>query len=421
MTTAPMTAGPRTAASGTARAVVTGVGVLAPNGIGAEEYWSATLRGQNGIDRITRFDPSSYPSRLAGEITGFSVRDHVPSRLVPQTDRTTQFALAGSDWALADAGLSAESLPADERGVVTASASGGFEFGQRELGHLWGKDPKHVSAYMSFAWFYAVNSGQVSIRHDLRGPTGVLVTDQAGGLDAVAQARRRIRKGTPLMLTGGMDASLCPYGLAAQISAGILSESEDPTRAYLPFDAAANGHVPGEGGAILTLEDAGRARERGARVYGEIAGYAATFDPRPGSGRPSNLDGAIRGALTDAGLRPADIAFVLADGAGEPEPDRVEAQALTAVFGPGGVPVTVPKTMTGRLYSGAAPLDLVTALFALRDGVVPPTVHVEETTGHDIDLVTGAPRPVRGDAALVLARGRGGFNSAMVVRGPSAP
>ncbi|MGW6011252.1 ketosynthase chain-length factor [Streptomyces sp. NPDC055210] len=420
MTTAPTTARPTTTAAGTARAVVTGVGVLAPNGIGAEEYWAATLRGESGIARITRFDPSSYPSRLAGEVTGFSVRDHIPSRLVPQTDRTTQFALAGADWALADAGLNADSLSADERGVVTASASGGFEFGQRELGHLWGKDPKHVSAYMSFAWFYAVNSGQVSIRHDLRGPTGVLVTDQAGGLDAVAQARRRIRRGTPLMLTGGMDASLCPYGLAAQISAGILSGSEDPTRAYLPFDAAADGHVPGEGGAILTLEDADRARERGARVHGEIVGYAATFDPRPGSGRPANLERAVRGALDDAGLRPGDIAFVLADGAGEPEPDRVEAQALTAVFGPGGVPVTVPKTMTGRLYSGAAPLDLVTALFALRDGVVPPTVHVEETTGHDIDLVTGAPRPVTGDAALVLARGRGGFNSAMVVRGPAA-
>ncbi|GGX44683.1 ketosynthase chain-length factor [Streptomyces fructofermentans] len=399
--------------------VVTGIGVLAPNGIGAEEFWEATLRGESGIGRITRFDPSSYPSRLAGEVTGFSPRDHVPSRLVPQTDRTTQFALAGSDWALADSGLDAESLTADERGVVTASASGGFEFGQRELGHLWGKDPKHVSAYMSFAWFYAVNTGQLSIRHDLRGPTGVVVTDQAGGLDAVAQARRRIRKGTPLMLTGGMDASLCPYGLAAQISAGILSGSDDPGRAYLPFDAAADGHVPGEGGAILTLEGGDRARERGARSHGQISGYAATFDPRPGSGRPGNLERAIRGALADAELGPRDIALVLADGAGEPEQDLAEARALAAVFGPGGVPVTVPKTMTGRLYAGAAPLDLVTALFALRDGVVPPTVHVDgPAPGCDIDLVTGSPRPVEGDAALIVARGRGGFNSAMVVRRP---
>nr|BAB72046.1 AknC [Streptomyces galilaeus] len=404
-----------------AATVVTGIGVLAPNGIGAEEFWAATLRAESGIGRITHFEPASYPSRLAGEVTGFSAREHLPSRLVPQTDRTTQFALTGSEWALRDSGLSADTLPAGERGVVTASASGGFEFGQRELGHLWGKDPRHVSAYMSFAWFYAVNSGQISIRHDLRGPTGVLVTDQAGGLDAVAQARRRIRKGTPVMLSGGMDASLCPYGLVAQISAGMLSESDDPTRAYRPFDPAADGHVPGEGGAILTLEDGDRARARGARSHGEISGYAATFDPRPGSGRPANLDRAIRGALADAGLSPRDIAFVLADGAGEPEPDRAEARALTDVFGPRGVPVTVPKSMTGRLYAGAAPLDLVTALFALRDGVVPPTVHVDEPDpAYDIDLVTGSARPVRGDAALVLARGRGGFNSAMVVRRPPA-
>ncbi|EDY42531.1 ketosynthase chain-length factor [Streptomyces sp. SPB074] len=406
-----------TAPAAAPKAVVTGIGVLAPNGVGAREYWSATLRGESGIGPLTRFDPSSYPSRLAGEVTGFSVRDHVPGRLVPQTDRTTQFALAGADWALADCGLDPGSLTADERGVVTASASGGFEFGQRELGHLWGEGPKHVSAYMSFAWFYAVNSGQISIRHDLRGPTGVLVTDQAGGLDAVAQARRRVRGGTPLMLTGGMDASLCPYGLAAQISAGILSESDDPAHAYRPFAEDADGHVPGEGGAILTLEDGARAEERGARVYGEIAGYAASFDPRPGSGRPSTLERAVRGALADAGARPEDIAFVLADGAGEPGADRAEAQALGAVFGPGGVPVTVPKTMTGRLYSGAAPLDLVCALFALRDGVVPPTVHVDApVAGYGLDLVTGGPRPLDGDRVLVLARGRGGFNSAMVVR-----
>ncbi|MEV4754162.1 ketosynthase chain-length factor [Micromonospora sp. NPDC049559] len=398
-------------------AVVTGIGVVAPNGLGIDEYWAATLRGESGIRRITRFDPDGYPVRLAGEVVGFAPNQHLPGRLLPQTDRMTQFALAAGDWAVRDADLDLAALPALELGVITAGSAGGFDFGQRELQNLWGKGPNHVSAYMSFAWFYAVNTGQLSIRHDLRGPIGVFVTEQAGGLDAVAHARRKIRRGARLMVTGAVDSALCPYGLTAQITSGRLTGRTDPRRAYLPFDRDASGHVPGEGGAILVVEEAGQARARGVRGYGTIAGYGATFDPAPGSGRGANLVRAIAGALADADLDPAEIAVVFADAAALPELDAAEAAALAEVFGARGVPVTAPKTMTGRLYSGAGPLDLVNALLALRDGVIPPTVHVAPASvDHDVDLVIGGPRPLRGGAALVLARGRGGFNSAMVVR-----
>jgi act minimal PKS chain-length factor (CLF/KS beta) len=270
---------------------------------------------------------------------------------------------------------------------------------------------------MSFAWFYAVNTGQIAIRHNLRGPTGVFVTEQAGGLDAVAHARRTVRKGARFVLTGAIDSSLCPYGITAQLASRRLSMCEDPDRAYLPFHKDANGHVPGEGGAVLIVEDAEQARKRGADIYGEIAGYGATFDPVPGSGREPNLLRAIEKALADAGLRPVDIGVVFADAAAVPELDLVEAKALVEVFSPGGVPVTAPKTMTGRLYSGGAPLDLVTALMTLREGVIPPTINVGVAAPHyDIDLVAGEARPLDGGAALVLARGFGGFNSAMVVR-----
>ncbi|WP_075662057.1 beta-ketoacyl synthase N-terminal-like domain-containing protein, partial [Streptomyces acidiscabies] len=269
--------------------VVTGLGVASPAGLGAREHWDATRAGRGGIGRLTRFDPSGYPAKLAGEIPGFTAEDHLPGRLVPQTDRVTRLALAAADWALADAGVHPGDLDSFDMGVVTASASGGFEFGQNELRKLWGQGSQYVSAYQSFAWFYAVNSGQISIRNGMKGPSGVVVSDQAGGLDAVAQARRQIRKGTRLVVSGGVDASLCPWGWVAQLAGGRLSTSEDPDRAYLPFDQGARGHVPGEGGAILILEDAEAARERGAHSYGEIAGYGATFDPRPGSGRPPGL------------------------------------------------------------------------------------------------------------------------------------
>ncbi|MER5470001.1 ketosynthase chain-length factor [Streptomyces sp. NPDC002935] len=396
--------------------VVTGIGIVSPNGCGVEDYWDATRASRSGIGRITRFDPESYPSKLAGQIDGFTVEDHLPSRLVPQTDRMTQLALVGADDALSDAGVSTREADTLGMGVMTASTSGGFEFGQGQLQNLWSKGSQYVSAYQSFAWFYAVNTGQISIRHGLRGPSGVVVSDQAGGLDALAHARRLVRKGSDLILSGGVDAAICPWGWVAQLTTGKLSREERPDRAYLPFDADAGGYVPGEGGALLILEDADAARRRGAaRVYGEISGYGATFDPRPGSGREPALRKAVEIALDDAGLSPHQIDVVFADAAGVPELDRTEADAITAVFGPRAVPVTAPKTMTGRLGSGAAPLDVATALLAMRDSVIPPTVNVTPAPGYGLDLVT-APRHTPVSTALVLARGHGGFNSALVLR-----
>lgn len=396
--------------------VVTGLGVAAPNGLGVQDYWAALLSGKSGIGRITRFDPSDYPAKLAGQIPGTAAEDALPSRLLPQTDRVTRLALVATDWALEDAGIVPADLPEFDMGVVTASAAGGFEFGQGELQALWSKGSQYVSAYQSFAWFYAVNSGQISIRNGMKGPSGVVVSDQAGGLDALAQARRQIRKGTRLIVSGAVDASICPWGWVAQLASGRLSTSEEPGSAYLPFDRDAHGFVPGEGGAIIIAESAESARERGAEIYGELAGYGATIDPRPGSGREPGLRKAIETALADAGAEPGDVDVVFADGAGEPQLDRAEAETLNAVFGPRGVPVTVPKTMTGRLYSGAAPLDLAAAFLSMREGVIPPTVNVDPCPEYQLDLVLGQPRTANVRTALVLARGHGGFNSALVVR-----
>ncbi|WP_304452784.1 ketosynthase chain-length factor [Nocardiopsis sp. YSL2] len=396
--------------------VVTGLGIASPNGLGTQDFWAATLNGKTGLGRIRSFAPEGYPARLAGEIDGFDAKEHLPGRLIPQTDRMTRLALVAADWALADAGVAPDDLAGFDMGVITASSSGGFEFGQNELRKLWSLGSEHVSAYQSFAWFYAVNSGQISIRNGMKGPSGVVVSDQAGGLDAVAQARRQIRKGTKLVVSGSIDASICPWGWVAQLASGRLSTGEDPETAYLPFDRRAHGHVPGEGGAILVTESAEAARARDAKVYGEVAGYAATFDPRPGSDREPGLRRAMESALADAGTPAEDIDVVFADAAAVPELDRVEAEALNAVFGRGGVPVTAPKTMTGRLYSGAAPLDLAAAFLSMEQGVIPPTVNVAADPGHGLDLVGSEPRTAPVRSAMVVARGHAGFNSVMVVR-----
>lgn len=284
--------------------LVTGLDVRASNGSGTEAFWQSALEGRSGIGPITRFDVSGYPSRLAGEIDAFDPAG-LPGRLLPQTDRVTRLALTSASEALRDAGLDPAVLPEYGVGVVTANSAGGFEFGQRELESLWAKGPRYVSAYQSFAWFYAVNTGQISIRHGLRGPSGVLVTGQAGGLDAVGHARRMLRKGTHAVLTGAMESALCPWSYVAELTGNRLSTTDRPEEACLPFGERAAGQVVAEGGALLIVESAASAGARGStRAYGELAGYAACFDPPPGSGKPGGLVRAARAALADAGVEP---------------------------------------------------------------------------------------------------------------------
>jgi act minimal PKS chain-length factor (CLF/KS beta) len=398
--------------------VVTGIGITAPNGIGLENYWNATLHGVSGIGPISRFDPAGYPATLAGEIRECAAEKELPERLMPQTDRVTRLALVAADEALQDAAIKPGDLPDYAMGVVTASTSGGLEFGQGELQKLWGQGWEHVSAYMSFAWYYAVHTGQISIHNGMRGPGGVLASEQAGGLDSLAFARRKIRAGTTVMVTGGVDGTLCPYGLAIQSASGELSPSNDAGSAFLPFSRDASGCVPGEGGALLIAESLADAVARGApRLYGAIAGYGAAFDPEPGSA--DGLLRAARAALADAGLTTDAVDAVFADAAGRLDLDEAETSMLTTLFGPGGVPVAAPKSMTGRLLSGGGALDLATALLALRDGAIPPTANVRPDLVDDrLDLVTGEARYQQLNTVLVLARGRGGYASAVVLTQP---
>ncbi|MFK0286953.1 ketosynthase chain-length factor [Streptomyces sp. NPDC090499] len=400
------------------RTVVTGIGALAANGLGTQDFWAATREGRHGLGELTRFDVTKYPARLAGEIRGFDVTDHLPDRLLPQTDVSTRYALVAAGWALEDAKVDPASLVDYDMGVVTANALGGFEFTHREFHKLWTRGPQTVSVYESFAWFYAVNTGQISIRHGMRGPSSALVTEQAGGLDAIGHARRTVRRGTPLVVAGGVDSALDPWGWAAQIAGDRLSTSTDPGRAYLPFDRDADGYVPGEGGALLVLEDAEAALRRGAPdILGEIAGYASGFDPAPGSGRPPALRRTVEAALADAGVTAGQVDLVLADAVGVPALDRAEAAALHEVFGPGAVPVTAPKAGSGRTYAGGGALDTAVALLAIRDGVIPPTPGTREVPAeYGIDLVRDRAREAAVRTVLVVARGLRGFNSAVVVR-----
>jgi act minimal PKS chain-length factor (CLF/KS beta) len=244
-----------------------------------------------------------------------------------------------------------------------------------------------------------------------------VVSEQAAGLDAIGQARRVLRRGASVVLTGATEAPIGPYAIACQLASGLVSPAADPARCYLPFDAAASGYVPGEGGAILVLESEASVRARApARSYGEVAGYAATF--APGGDTRRSLRRAIRRALADASAAASQVGAVFADAMAVPRYDAAEAAALVDVFGPYGVPVTAPKSMVGRLYAGGSALDAATALLAIRDGVIPPTAGSRPSPRYRLDVVTRA-RPARLRTALVLARGYRGFTSALVLRAPA--
>jgi minimal PKS chain-length factor (CLF/KS beta) len=407
-------------------AVITGLGVIAPTGVGVAQHWEASLAGECRISPFTRF-PETSPVRLAGQVKGFDEQEHVSSKLIAQTDRFSWYALAACQMAFDDAGLDPQTDDPYAVSVVTAATSGGNDFGQRELQALWAQRPESVSAFMSVAWFYAASSGQISILHKLKGACGVFVADTAGGLDAFGQARRVIGRGGAAVVVGGAEAPLTPYALVCQASLGELSGAVDPAEGYRPFDSAANGFVPGEGGAMVIVEEAAAALSRGAVPYAEILGHAATHDayhhanPAPDG---YQLSRAISTAIRRAGLTPADIDVVFADAAGSRARDAVEVASLRRVFGDHAahMPVTAPKSMVGRLYSGGGPLDVAWAALTLRYGVVPPTINLDPgSAGYGLAFVVEDVRLDRLRTALVVARGIGGFNSALVLGAPRAP
>lgn len=403
------------------RAVITGIGVLAPSGQSTAEHWSTVTTGESKIGPITQFDPARYATRIAGEVKDFDITDRVDGRLLVQTDRWTWMGFAAAEQAIGDAALDLSTVDPFTVAVIMASSSGGNDFGQHELQRLWSQPARKVGAYQSIAWFYAATTGQLSIRHQAKGPSNVLVSESAGGLDSLQHAARMIDRGTKVVLAGGLEAPLSPYALACQLRSGRLSTATDPARAYRPFDADAAGYVPAEGGAVLVVEDLEHALARNAPViYGEVTGWGSTHDGAHTSAGAAesgtHYARAMRTALSRAEIEPSDVDVVLPDALGVPAADRAESAAIDEVFGPGGVPVSTQKSLTGRMYQGGAALDTVTALLAMRERTVPATTGVSRPAdGCTLDLV-GESRDVEVDTALIGARGFDGFNSALVLR-----
>jgi 3-oxoacyl-(acyl-carrier-protein) synthase len=411
----------------TARIAVTGVGAVTPAGIGADALWRATVSGRSRVRRIDRFDPSPFRCQVAGQADAFDARTSLSGRLVKKTDRFTHLALAAAGAAMADARLTIDEDVASERvGVMVGNVLGGWEFAERELRDLWTRGPREVSPYQATAWFPAAPQGNICIQYGIRGRARTFVCDRASSAYAIAHGAETIRRGhADVVLAGGTEQPLSPYAWLCCQTGGFLTPlgNGDPERAYRAFDRRHGGTVIGEGSVFLVLERWEHAASRGAPVLGELAGWALntdgympyyTTEPHGGT-----LSRAVTTALSRAGVPPAELGCVFADGSGVPREDSAEVLALSTALngGSSAVPVTAAKPAVGHLMGAATAADVAVALRTLASGTVPPIANLDAPApGFDLDFVAGAPRQIdRVRSVAVVARGLGGVNACLVL------
>jgi 3-oxoacyl-(acyl-carrier-protein) synthase len=408
--------------TGARRVVITGLGVVAPNGIGIDAFWHATRQGISGIRPISRFSTTDMLISVAGEVSGFVVGDYIERKLANRTDRSTHYALAAVQEALLNAALSLEDENRQCVGVVIASTLGGMEFVLPQFQALYTRGLRAMSAYTAIAGLQVANVGQTSIRYGISGYCKTPTHDAVGGLDALGLAYRAIRRGAAdVIIAGGCEDLLEPSALLTFARAGDCVLGDDP-RAYRPFDRRAAGLLLGEGAGICILEDYEHARQREAPIYGEIVGFGQTNDAH-GLRSPSS-DGrqyarSMRLAMQEGDLDPQDITYFSLDGRANPVSDTGEAEALRLVFGEhlSHLPVSVPRTMLGHSYGAAGAIDTITAVLALRHGLIPPTINCEELhSDYELQLVQQEGVPLVGPAALIGGRGVGGANVTLAIK-----
>jgi 3-oxoacyl-(acyl-carrier-protein) synthase len=404
------------------RVVISGLGVVAPNGIGKEAFWHALNKGIQGVKPVQRFPAVDLPVQVAGEVRDFNVEDHIDRKLANRTDRVTHFVLAAVQEALDDAQLVLVQEDAKCVGVVIANTTGGVEYVQEQIQALHVRGPRFMSAYSAIAWLQVANVGQTSVRYGLQGYSKTPVNDIVGGLDALGIAYNSIRRGAAdVLITGGCESLVHPFLLLILGHSDLCATGDDPN-AYRPFDQRAAGLVVAEGAGICIVEEYEHARRRGAYIYGEIVGYGQTNDALP-FGMPARSGKqyarAMGLALQEAQAQPEDIGYFSLDGRALALADQNEADALQRTFGSElqRLPVGVPRTIYGHSFAAAGALDTITALLAFRDGMIPPTINCEQLVPHyGLGLVQNEARPLLRSTALIGGRGLGGANVVLAIR-----
>ena len=405
------------------RVVITGLGVIAPNGTGKQEFWENIIHGRSFIKSIERFDASQYPSRLAGEIKGFRPEDFMPLRLAKKIDRFTQYALVASDLAIRDANLALDAEDSGKIGIIIGNCLGGWEFAETELRNLYTQGVAGVSPFQATAWFPPAPQGQISIYYKIKGYAKTVVADRASGNVAIGYAARLIEEGSAdVVLAGGSEAPVSPYALLCCNTGNLLStRNENPAAAYQPFDQNRCGMVIGEGAGILIVEELEHALRRGARIYAEVKGFGWTSDGyHTTEFAPDGLQyaRAIKTALQQGDTTPEAVDYICADGLGSRVGDAIETRVIKHVFQEHAakLAVSAPKSMFGNLLGASGVIDAIIGIMAMNDGIVPPTVHYETPDPEcDLNYVPNQSIQRNLDCVMVLSRGQGGVNAALLL------
>lgn len=406
------------------RVAVTGVGLVSSLGIGTGANWEALLAGRNGIRTITRFDASTYASRIAGEVPGFDPLQFLTKKDVRKMDVFIQYAMAASEFALQDAGLPTNGGLGVETGVFIASGIGGFSTIEREHKALLAGGPRKISPFFIPSAIINLAAGQVSIRFGAQGPNSATCTACSASAHAIGDAFEIIRRGdAEVMVAGGSEAAITPMGVGGFAAMRALStRNDDPRRACRPFDRDRDGFIMGEGAGVVILEELDRARARGSRIYCELVGYGMSADAHHMTAPCEDGAGAVRvmrNAIRSAGIEPSAVHYVNAHGTSTPHNDRIETLAIKTCFGDhaSSLAISSTKSMTGHLLGAAGGLEAGITALAVRHQIAPPTINLEHPDPDcDLDYVPNARRALPIDHALSNSFGFGGTNASLLFR-----
>ena len=420
------------------RIVVTGVGMVTPLGVGVEENWQRMCKSESGVDYITLFDASHFPTNIAGEIKNFDFKWYYPhNQRVEFTGRNTQFAILAADIAFKDAGLDSVKIDPRRFGIYLGSGEGKQDF--FNFVEIIGKsyDGTSVSSakflelglekfhpYMEIEQEPNMAAGHLAEIFGARGPNTNCLTACAASSQSLGEAAEIIRTGkADIMISGGTHSMIHPLGVTGfNLLTAISTRNDEPQKASRPFDRQRDGFIIGEGAGILILEELEHALNRGARIYGEMAGYGTTADAyRLTDAHPEGRGAiaAMRMALDKAGLVPGDIDYINAHGTSTVVNDRVETLAIKKVFEENAynIPISSIKSMLGHLIAAAGAVELIVCLLAMRDGIVPPTINYENPDPNcDLDYVPNTARKKEVNVALSNSFGFGGQNVSLIIK-----
>jgi len=406
------------------RVVVTGMGVLAPNGNSVSEYWNALTAGQSGIDHITYFDTTDFPVKIAGELSNFDPEQYFDRKEVRKLDPFSVYALVASNEAIQMSGLDAGGFDPERAGVMLGCGIGGITTLLAEHVVLQNRGARRISPFFVTKLISNIAGGQIAIKWDLRGPNQTVTSACASATDAIGLALRLIQSGSAdIMVAGGTEASICDLPLAGFSTIRALCNAADPPQsASRPFDKDRGGFVMGEGAGILVLETEKHAQSRGATIIGELAGYGSTNDAfhvtQPAEGGAGAVK-AMQLAIEDAGAEPEEVDYINAHGTSTPYNDKNETAAIKTVFGDHArkLKISSTKSMTGHLLGASGGIEAIAALKTIEKQTIPPTInYTTPDPDCDLDYVPNTAEETQVNSVLSNTFGFGGHNAVVFMR-----